>query len=279
MSETARLRQSIANLTKRLGILEVKVAKGITSGGSGSGSYDADSNAGFVAAGITDTVIKDAIDTLILGLKANSLWTKIKGLYPLAGGTTLSTSINFKTPNTGDLSFHPSAAVIATGLQGLGGPYTAAVNGTSFDYIVDSNNSCGLYSRTNIAQEVSDFLCSLGVTNYWNMHMQWSNGRAYADCYKVTSEGRLDGPVTDSLGHYYMSRIGASMWFIKNNVTISGPNVTAGDIGSLPNTTIAIGASGSTKNYAFFWFGDGLFPAELTIMNSLVQAYIIAMGR
>lgn len=275
MSETSRLRSSIAALTKRVETLESQIVN-IGSGSGGSGSYDADAIVGFTAAGITDTLTKDAINDLIVGLKANSLWTKIKGLYPLAGGTVLSNSINFKTPNTGDLTIHPSATNNAFGLKSNGGPNAAQVNGNALDFIVNDNTSVGLFSTTDVTQEVSDFICA-GVDCYWNLHMRWSNGETYADCYKVSGDGRVNIATPNSIGHYYMSRIGTEFKFYKQGVLL-GTAGTGADNGTLGAYTLQIG-SASTKNYAFFWFGDGLYGAELVILNSLFQGYIIAMGR
>lgn len=276
MSDTSRLRQQVAALSRRVGILEIKVARGITSGGGGSGGYDDDSNAGFVAGGITDSIIKDAIDTLIVGLKANSLWTKVKCLYPLAGGTTLSNSINFKTPGTGNLSIHPSATVHAGGLQGNSGPIVATANGITTDYVATISSSIGLYSNTNVPVAISDFIASDGVT-YWNMHLQWTDGNSYADCYQVAG-GRINGAVASSVGHYYMSRIGNEMWFAKNNAAIGTGYNNNPSYGVLNGIAFQIG-SYSPRNYGFWWVADGLYPAELAIMNSLVQGYLIAMGR
>ena len=49
-------------------------------------SYDSDAQAFFTASGITDLTQKNAVNQLVLDLKSNSLWTKIKALYPIVGG-------------------------------------------------------------------------------------------------------------------------------------------------------------------------------------------------
>ena len=59
-----------------------------------SAATDADADAFIAAAGITDATQKSAINTLVVGLKADSLWTKMKAIYPFVGGTVNWVRVN-----------------------------------------------------------------------------------------------------------------------------------------------------------------------------------------
>jgi len=48
----------------------------------GGTSLDPDAAAFLTAAGITDPTQQSAINTLVLSLKADGLWTKMKAIYP-----------------------------------------------------------------------------------------------------------------------------------------------------------------------------------------------------
>jgi hypothetical protein len=77
----------------------------------GGGSYDTDAQAYFTAEGITSTGDKDAIDALIVGLKADGVWTKIKVLH-LGYGTGL---VNAKSPGTLDATAPNGVTINASG--------------------------------------------------------------------------------------------------------------------------------------------------------------------
>ena len=48
------------------------------------------------AAGITDATITSAVKTLVRGLQADGLWSKMKAIYPMVGGNATAHSYNLK---------------------------------------------------------------------------------------------------------------------------------------------------------------------------------------
>ena len=73
---------------------------------SGGVSYDANAQAFFTAAGITDTTQKTAVNTLVTDLKAANIWTKMKAIYPMVGGTAAQHRFNLKSPGTTNADFY-----------------------------------------------------------------------------------------------------------------------------------------------------------------------------
>ena len=65
---------------------------------AGSVSYDADAQAFFTATGITDTTQKSAVNQLVLDLKSYNIWTKMKAIYPMVGGTSTTHKYNLVNP-------------------------------------------------------------------------------------------------------------------------------------------------------------------------------------
>jgi len=65
---------------------------------SAGSSIDPDAQAFITAAAITDPTQQTAIDTLVVGLKADSLWTIMEAIYPIVGGTASSHKYNLKDP-------------------------------------------------------------------------------------------------------------------------------------------------------------------------------------
>jgi hypothetical protein len=71
---------------------------------------DADAQAFVTAADIQDQVQANAINTLVISLKADGLWTKMKAIYPIVGGTASSHKYNLKDPRDLDAAFRLSFA-------------------------------------------------------------------------------------------------------------------------------------------------------------------------
>ena len=51
-----------------------------------------------MAAGITDGTQAAAINTLVIRMKADGVWTKMKSVYPFVGGSAASHKFNLKDP-------------------------------------------------------------------------------------------------------------------------------------------------------------------------------------
>ena len=66
---------------------------------------DADALAFITAAAITDATQQTAIDTLVKGMKADGIWTKMKAIYPFVGGTATTHKWNLKDPRDLDAAF------------------------------------------------------------------------------------------------------------------------------------------------------------------------------
>ncbi len=59
---------------------------------------DTDAQAFLTAAGITDPTISGAINTLVVQMKADNIWTKMKAIYPMVGGFCQHSQMEFKRP-------------------------------------------------------------------------------------------------------------------------------------------------------------------------------------
>lgn len=70
---------------------------------SSSFAYDTDAINFFSASGITDTGVKDSINTFVTSLKSDGLWTKMVQILPFVGdsGTNLTSSFSYNLKDTG----------------------------------------------------------------------------------------------------------------------------------------------------------------------------------
>jgi len=71
--------------------------------------YDPDAQAFFDAIGASGgsltTTEKDAVNGLVLDLKADSIWSEINGLYPVVGSTAVEHYFNLKDPTAYNVTF------------------------------------------------------------------------------------------------------------------------------------------------------------------------------
>jgi len=134
---------------------------------SSGGSVDPDAQAFITVAGITDPTQQSAINTLVVGFKDDGLWTKMKAIYPIVGGTATTHKYNLKDPRDLDAAFrlqfnggitHSSTGVLPNGTNGYANtffiPSVQIANADSFHF--------SMYSRTNGAWTNSD----IGVIEY-----------------------------------------------------------------------------------------------------------------
>lgn len=90
---------------------------GVLSSGSGP---DPDAAAFILAAGITDTTQKNAINQLVVDLKGFGLWSGLFALYPMVGGTLTTCSYNLTNPALYRISWFGGISADATGVIGDG---------------------------------------------------------------------------------------------------------------------------------------------------------------
>ena len=93
----------------------------LNSSGGSSPILDPNAQAFITAAGITDPTQQAAIDNLVIGLKADGLWTPMQALYPFVGGTASTHKWNLKDPRDLDAAYR---------LQ-FGGGWTHNINGAT----------------------------------------------------------------------------------------------------------------------------------------------------
>jgi hypothetical protein len=71
----------------------------------GAPAYDPDAQAFFTASGLTGATELNAVNQLVLDMKAYGIWSKMKAIYPFVGGTAALHKWNLKDPQDLDAAF------------------------------------------------------------------------------------------------------------------------------------------------------------------------------
>ena len=245
-------------------------------------SVDPDAQAFLNAANITDVTQANAVNNLVIGMKADGLWTKMKAIYPIVGGSASSHKWNLKDPRDLDAAFRlqftnswthsstgmtPSNAYADTFLK----PSTSlSLNSSHLSY----------YSRTN--SNGVEVEIGASTSNYYNLLEIRTSGTTYFLINQTAFTTALD---SDSRGFYLGNRQAS------NDIDgwRQGVKVVNGTTASsfLPAHNIYIGSYNdngtasafTTKQCAFASIGDGLTDTDATNLYNRVQTYQTTLNR
>jgi hypothetical protein len=263
--------------------------------------FDTDAQAFITAAGITDPTQQTAINTLVVGMKADNIWTKMKAIYPFVGGTSTSHKYNLKDPRDLDAAFrlsfnggwtHSSTGATPNGVNAYAD--TFLIPSTYLDYA-----AVGYYSRTSTAENgindangiVIGVRSDNGATvnNTLNLRVKSnpSNNNDYfysrTGVSTRTSSRKVDASGIGFFIGTHNSGIGVTLY--RNAVDM---NPTYFDFArSTPNLSIYIGSLNnkgtasefSLKESAFAFISDSLTSTEVTNITNRVQTYQTTLSR
>ena len=245
-------------------------------------SFDPDAQAFITAAAITNPTQQSAINTLVVDLKGYSIWTKMKALYPMVGGTNSQHTWNLKNTSQFQISWQGGVVSSANGVQ-FNGMNSYGITGYNQTTVGDTLNSAHLsyYSRTNSnGTEVE-----IGVqhpSSSYNLLEIRTAGATYFLSNQALFTNIADG---NSLGFYLTNRQASNDidgW--KNGVKLINATTASN---ALPNANIYIGALNNlgttafytTKQCAFASIGGGLTDTEAANFYTAVQAFQTALSR
>lgn len=245
---------------------------------------DADAQAFVTNAGIVDQVEADAVNNLVIGLKSDGLWSKMKAIYPFVGSSATSNSYNLKNTAQYQITWnggvtHSSTGVTFNGTNGYGN------TGLIPSSVLTLNNThLSFYSRTNGSLGIDLGSTSTGDTSSLFIAQNYFSN-FYADSYSGTSRFTL--PIQTS-GLLTISRTSINSFKAFKNATQIGSTITSTS-GSLPNWNLFLGATNlngatnptaySARNIAFATIGDGLTDADVTNLNSKITTFNTTLNR
>lgn len=254
--------------------------------GGGAPSIDPDAQAFIIAASITDPTQQSAINNLVIGLKADSLWTKMKAIYPMVGGTSTSHSYNLVNTAQYQITWVGGVTHSANGITGNG------VNGYGNTNLIPSsaltNNSLNVtvYSRTSTQNGATEMGCSTsGFLPIIGLTTRGANGILF-DGYDFSAH-RLQVANSDGRGFYHGNILTSTDQKIyKNGVQVATNSVaqTQSQPSVRPLFILSRNDSGtpanySDKNLAFASIGDGLLDSEANNLYLCVQQFNTTLGR
>jgi hypothetical protein len=252
-----------------------------------AGGFDPDAQAFITAAGITDNTQKTAINTLVVDMKGYGIWTKMKAIYPMVGGTASTHKWNLKDPRDLDAAFrlvffggmtHSSNGILFAGVNG----YCDTKLNMSTNYAVNNSTHISFYSRTSAALGASfemgvfDGVSIIGVT------LRRSDF-GFGTYYAVNSGAYISFTDSNAAAFYISNRLGTAENGWRNSTKTATATNTAL---TRPSLNMIIGGQNAgflnqatTRQVAFSSIGDGLTDTEAGNFYTAVQAFNTTLAR
>jgi hypothetical protein len=237
------------------------------------------------AGGTLTTTEQNATLQLVLDLKANSLWTPMKAIYPMVGASAAACAQNLKSSSfTG--SFTSGWTFASTGVTPNG---TSAFMDTFFvpstNGMSSSNGHISVYNRSNITGTNKSLIGVIGsVVSATEIAINFDSANVFAMFGSVPFPSFAQ---TDKRGFYSVSRDTSTTVknYFNGTVKVNGTTVSFTDN---PTGKILIGVQGtatgnrgnfSSNEQAFASIGDTLNSTESSNLYTAVQAMQTTLSR
>jgi len=248
--------------------------------------YDADAAAFFGrvtnAGGTLSITEQNAINTLVLSLKSNSIWTSMLAIYPMVGSSAAACAQNLKSSSFTGV-FSGGWVYASTGVTPNGTNAYMNTNLMPSIYINQNSNHLSYYSRSSIAAGTMGHIGAVDNLSYFHTHIRYTGDIIYnllttATVVSVsnnTTLGFFNGNRTNST-NISNFRNGTNL----GNVTSPSvaPNILNVYTGALNNTNL--GATNfSTNECAFATIGLGLSNTDAANFYTVVQSFQTSLSR
>lgn len=257
-------------------------------------SFDADASAYLIAAGITDSTQMSAINTLVVSLKNNGLWSPMIALYPFVGGSASAHKFNLKDPRDVDAAFrlsfvggwtHSSTGALPNGTNGYAdtfyNPVSQSLSTSSAHLSIYQRQTCDAgTTRNHMGAETA------AATN--GIQLLWGNTGS-------AERGQIGGAASNEYAPSSGSTAIAGLMSIATNGDRNAQYYYNGSArgtailqtGSLPNFSIYIAASNRSgtainflnKEIAFATIGTGLSSSQMSILYTIIQTFQTTLNR
>jgi len=246
---------------------------------------DADANAYFLAAGITDQTIIDDLTPRFVSLKSSGLWDKILAWYPFKGGTASSNKYNAKDPRDLDAAFR--LTFFGGWVHSAGGSLPNGTNAYANTHLIPDNegltntdNHLSFNTDTSSAAVNPQFYdLGSGNTSGSILTSLWTRRAANTAAFDSGAFGsnRNSFASTDGSGFWVGAANGANSVLQKNGVTLATKALSPQ--ASLSPFEVFIGGLNendtltyySIRNCIDITIGMGLTPSEGATLEGILS--------
>jgi hypothetical protein len=248
---------------------------------------DADAAAFFsrvtTAGGSLSNAEQLAVNQLVLDMKADGIWTKMKAIYPMVGASAAACAQNLKSSSfTG--AFTSGWTFASTGVTPNGTSALMDTNLNAFDNLTNGNLHLSFYSRTNLTTN------AFSAEIYLKRPYLSAGNVALRICDKVSGiAGVSFGDDSQDLiyassttaGFMIGTETSISLRKVFKNNSLFGTNTTTSTT-AIGNVNVSLASNGvgfSTNECSFSSLGDGLTDTEASNLYTAVNAFQVSLSR
>jgi hypothetical protein len=233
------------------------------------------------AGGSLTTTEQSATLQLVLDLKANSLWTPMKAIYPMVGASAAACAQNLKSASfTG--TFSSGWTFASTGVTPNGTSAYFDSNLQVSTNLSETSTTISIYSRTNNTKATHD----IGARNFGYTNALGILANFNSTTYNVWADFLSSTSGVNTAAYFIQTKNSTTAKLFRNTTNILTATKT---LLALPTTNIIVGAAQdatpgtyvafSDRQYAFASIGDGLTDTQASNFYTAVQAFQTTLSR
>ena len=244
---------------------------------------DADAQAFVTNANIDDQVQANAINDLVIGMKADGTWSKMKAIYPFVGGTATSHSFNLKDTSVHQITWfggltHDANGVTPNGTNGYGN-----LNFNPRTHL-GTQSSMGTYCRVNNTSSGKVDYGSSNLDGFQNACLIASFGNLiYFQNIGSGNDITTPNATTNAFFHTGLDTSNNLFAFKNSTLLLSKTPAVIGTPPNVNTTLFAFNAGGvnsfSPRPSSFFFAASGTTQADNTSIYSRIQAFQTTLNR
>ena len=247
---------------------------------------DPDAQAFVTAASIIDQVQANAVNQLVIDMKAASIWTKMKAVYPFIGGTATSHKWNLKNPLDTNAAFrltftggwtHSSTGALPNGTNGYSDTFATKT--------IFTNNNLGCQGAFITAQSGTTIRYDFGIQTTGAFFLLRSHNLGGNNSFfNGTTTAKASSAIMQNIGFIASSRIANNDYktIIQDGSIVSN---TTNDTTAYHTTSFYIGNSNplnsgyANREFRFYFLSDPLSSSELTSLRTATITFQTTLGR
>jgi hypothetical protein len=246
---------------------------------------DADAQAFVTNANIVDQVEANAINNLVIGMKADGVWSKMKAIYPFVGGSSTSHSYNLVNPSLYQITWNGGVTHNSNGITGSVNSFGNTNLSPSSALSLNSTHICSAVKVASASTGRSIMgLTDSGFANGLYIYPRLSN-QIYFDV-NASSGANNSLPNTVETGVFIVSRTNSTQQSAYRNGISLGTSIrNSAALSTRPISILAININGTNSNYyisgtlTFSSVGLGLDATESLNLTNRINTFNTTLGR
>jgi hypothetical protein len=248
-------------------------------------TWETDAQAFITAAAITDPTQQSAVNQLVVDLKADGVWSKMKAIYPFVGGTSTSHSYNLVNPSLYQITWNGGVTHNSNGITGSVNSFGNTNLSPSSALSLNSTHICSAVKVASASTGRSIMgLTDSGFANGLYIYPRLSN-QIYFDV-NASSGANNSLPNTVETGVFIVSRTNSTQQSAYRNGISLGTSIrNSAALSTRPISILAININGTNSNYyisgtlTFSSVGLGLDATESLNLTNRINTFNTTLGR